>query len=387
MTFFSKNRIESIDLLKGLVMVIMALDHTRDYFFQSSSLSDLTDPATTTVSIYVTRWISHFCAPAFSFLAGISACLVGKRKTKNELSVFLIKRGLWLVFIELTIITFAWYFDVQFRNIDMAVIWSLGISMIFLAAIIHLPKNLILLFSCLLIAGHNLFDNVQTNGNVWWSMLHEFAVIRLSDAHQLNVIYPIIPWIAVMALGYYFGTFFDPSIEASRRRKLFNVIGTSAIIVFVVLRWGNLYGDLLKWEYYETTPQTIMSFLNLTKYPPSLLYLLVTLGGTFFFLANTENVRGRTVDFFATFGRVPFFYYILHLYFIRTLALVVAGLTGHGWGLMIQTTFEPDLKDFGFELWVVYCIWIGIIFTLYPFCKWFDNYKKDHREKWWLSYL
>ncbi len=368
-------------------MVIMALDHTRDYFFQSSALLDLTDPASTTLPIYLTRWISHFCAPAFSFLAGISAFLVGKRKTKNELSVFLLKRGLWLVFIELTIITFAWYFDVHFRNIDMAVIWSLGISMIFLAAIIHLPAKLILLFSCLLIAGHNLLDNVQANGNVGWSILHEFAVIKLSDAHQLNVVYPIIPWIAVMALGYYFGGYYDHHIDGKRRQKLFNLIGILAIVAFLLIRWTNAYGDLLKWEPYETATQTVMSFFNLTKYPPSLLYLLVTLGGTFLFLANTENFRGKSADVFATFGRVPFFYYILHLYFIRTLALIVAGLTGYGWTLMVQTTFDPDLKDFGFDLWIVYFIWIGIIFMLYPLCKWFDDYKKNHREKWWLSYL
>jgi len=386
-TLPSKSRIESIDLLKGLVMVIMALDHTRDYFFQSSNLFDLTDPSSTTLPIYLTRWISHFCAPAFSFLAGISAYLVGKRKTKNELSVFLLTRGLWLVFIELTIITFAWYFDVQFRNFDMAVIWSLGISMIFLAAIIYLPANVILLFSCLLIGGHNLFDNVQANGNLWWSILHEFAVIKLSEAHQINVIYPIVPWIAVMALGYYFGGYYDQHIDAKRRNRLFNVIGVLAMLTFILIRWTNVYGDLLKWEQYETATQTVMSFLNLTKYPPSLLYLLVTLGGTFLFLANTENFRGKAVDVFTTFGRVPFFYYILHLYFIRTLALVVAGVTGHGWTLMIQTTFDPDLKDFGFDLWIVYFIWIGIIFMLYPLCKWFDNYKKNHREKWWLSYL
>jgi uncharacterized membrane protein len=387
MTSPTSNRIESIDLLKGLVMVIMALDHTRDYFHQSFVLSDLTDPTQTTLSVYVTRWVTHFCAPAFSFLAGISASLVGKRKTKPELSEFLIKRGLWLAFLELTVVSFAWYFDIQFRNMDMAVIWSLGISMIFLAGIIYLPKNIILLFSCLLIVGHNLLDNVHFNGNILWSILHEFAAIKLSDKLQLNVVYPIVPWIAVMSLGYWFGSFYDQSVDAGKRKSLFNAIGLAALLLFVLLRWTDIYGDPVKWVSYERTAQTIMSFLNLTKYPPSLLYLLLTLGGTFIFLANSEKWRGRIAGFFSTFGRVPFFYYIVHLYFIHTLGMLVAELTGHGWRLMIQSSFDVDLKDFGFDLWIVYLIWIGIVLTLYPLCKKFDRYKKNHKEKWWLSYL
>ena len=280
MTSLTRNRIESIDFLKGLVMVIMALDHTRDYFHQSFILADLTDPTQTTLSVYFTRWITHFCAPAFSFLAGISAFLVGKRKTKAELSGFLIKRGFWLAFLELTVISFAWYFDIQFRNMDMAVIWSLGISMIFLAGIIYLPNKIILLFSCLLIVGHNLFDNLHFNGNILWSILHEFASFKLSDNLRLNVVYPIIPWIGVMALGYWFGSFYDQSVDAGKRKSLFNTIGAAALILFVLIRWTNIYGDPTRWESYEVTSQTIMSFLNLTKYPPSLLYLLLTLGAT-----------------------------------------------------------------------------------------------------------
>ena len=368
-------------------MVLMALDHTRDYFHQTFILLDLTNPEHTSWPIYLTRWVTHFCAPAFSFLAGVSAFIVGQRKTKNELSVFLLKRGLWLVVIELSIITFAWYFDLRFRNFDLAVIWSLGISMIFLAALIHLPKNIILIIACLLIFGHNLLDTIHFDGSVWWGIVHEQSFFKLSDALSLNVIYPIVPWIGVMALGYYFGTFYTPPLEVTKRRKLFNTIGILAIGLFVVIRWTNVYGDLVQWKQYGNINMTLFSFFNLTKYPPSLLYLLVTLSGTLFFLANSENWKGRIVNFFTLFGRVPFFFYILHLYLIRVLAMVVAGLQGYGWDVMVQTSFEIDLKNFGFSLGIVYVIWIAIILMLHPVCKKFDSYKQNHKNKWWLSYL
>lgn len=387
MTTLKKNRIESVDLLKGIVMVLMAIDHTRDYFYQSPNVFDLTDPAHATLPIYFSRWITHFCAPIFSFLAGISAFMVGRRKSKNELSVFLIKRGLWLVFMELTIISFAWYFDTQFRNFDLAVIWCLGISMIFLAAIIHLPRNLILIFSCVLIVGHNAFDSVHFKDNLLWSILHEFDSFKISETHQLNIFYPIIPWIGVMALGYYFGSFYSQSFDATKRRKLFNRIGIGAIVLFLIIRWTNIYGDPSAWQKYDTTAQTIMSFLNVTKYPPSLLYLLLTLGVAFVFLANTENVAGKVVDFFTIFGRVPFFYYILHLYLIRIIGIILAELSGYDWRILIQTSFEIDLKGFGYSLGIVYLIWAGIILLLYPLCKKFDSYKQSHKEHWWLSYL
>lgn len=387
MATLNKNRIESVDLLKGVVMVLMAIDHTRDYFYQAPNLFDLTDPAHATIPVYFNRWITHFCAPIFSFLAGISAFMVGQRKSKYELSLFLIKRGLWLVFIELTIISFAWYIDIQFRNFDMAVIWCLGISMIFLAAIIHLPRNLILIFSCVLILGHNAFDSVHFKDNLLWSILHEFGSFKISETRQLNIFYPIIPWIGVMALGYYFGGFYSQSFDFMKRRKLFNQIGIASIVLFVITRWTNIYGDPSAWQAYETIAQTIMSFLNVTKYPPSLLYLLLTLGVAFVFLANTENVRGKAVAFFTTFGRVPFFYYILHLYLIRITGMILAELNGYDWEMMIQTSPEFDLKGFGYNLGIVYLIWAGIVLLLYPLCKRFDAYKQSHKEYWWLSYL
>jgi len=390
MNSLPKPRIESIDLLKGLVMVIMALDHTRDYFHSSAFLFDPTDPAQTTLIVFFTRWITHFCAPAFSFLAGISAFMAGRRRTTGELSGFLFKRGLWLILIDLTIVNFAWYFDIQFRTLDLFVIWSLGVSMIVLAGLIHLPRKFILLFSVILIFGHDLLDHIHYPGNILWSALHEFSIFKFSDSLQLYIGYPLIPWIAVMSLGYYFGSLYDPSFDPLKRKKMFSRIGIAAIVTFIIVRRINIYGDPLGWKHYETITKSLISFLNPNKYPPSLLYLLMTLGAVFLFLAYSEKLKGKVVTFFSVFGRVPFFYYIIHLYLIHGTALIFAQLSGFGWQKLILPgwiTEQPGLKGYGFDLWVVYLVWIGVIVSLYPLCKRFDTYKMNHKEKWWLSYL
>lgn len=386
----TNTRIESIDLLKGIVMVIMALDHTRDYFHYSSFFFNPTDVIHTTLPIFFTRFITHFCAPTFCFLAGTSAFMVGRRKSTAELSSFLLKRGLWLIFIELTIVNFAWYFDVYFRNPGLIVIWSLGISMIVLAGLIHLPKFYILLFSCIAIFGHNLLDAIHFEGNILWSILHEVTIFKISNTHHLNIYYPVIPWIAVMSLGYYFGIFYDKSYDSSKRKKLFNLIGILAIVTFVILRLSNIYGDSILYKNYGSLSKNLISFLNPSKYPPSLDYLLMTLGVLFLFLANSEKLKGKAVNFFRTFGRVPFFYYILHLYLIHLFALLFAQLSGYGWQIMILKDWVsdlPELKGYGFPLWVVYTVWVVIVLLLYPLCKKFDTYKLAHKEKWWLSYL
>ena len=390
MTAITKTRIESIDLLKGLAMVIMALDHIRDYFHYSAFYFDPADPTQSTLPIFFTRFVTHFCAPTFCFLAGTSAFMVGKRKSKTELSKFLLKRGLWLVFIEMTIVNFGWYFDIYFKSPGLLVIWSLGISMIVLAALVHFPRKIILLFSLLLILGHNLLDTVHYNGNVFWAILHEFAFFKITDGVEFVVVYPIIPWIAVMALGYYFGAFYDKSFDSEKRKKMFNIIGIAAIVAFLILRFSNLYGDPILYKDYGILSKDLISFLNPSKYPPSLEYLLMTLGAAFLFLANAEKLKGKSVDFFSTFGRVPFFYYILHLYLIHLIALIFAQFSGFGWRIMILqdwVTETPSLKGYGFPLWVVYAVWIGVILLLYPVCKKYDTYKQNNKDKWWLSYL
>ena len=386
----SQTRIASIDLLKGLVMVIMALDHTRDYFHGAAFFFDPTDPNQSTLPIFFTRWITHFCAPTFSFLAGLSAYMISKRKTTAELSGFLIKRGIWLVFIEMIVVNFGWYFDATFTSPGLFVIWALGISMIILGLLVLLPRKLILIFSLLLIFGHNLLDGIHFKGSVLWAMLHDGGGFKISENGVFFIAYPVIPWIAVMSLGYCFGTFYDKSYDSIRRKKTFNIMGITALVCFFILRYGNIYGNPTPWIDNHELSKNLISFFNPMKYPPSLLYLLMTLGCSIIFLANTEKWKGKLVEFFSTFGRVPFFYYILHIYLIHLIAMLFAQLTGFGWQSMVSyhwVTENPDLKGYGFPIWVVYSVWISVILLLYPLCKKFDRYKMNHKEKWWLSYL
>jgi uncharacterized membrane protein len=391
MTTITKPRIQSIDLLKGLVMVIMALDHCRDYFHYSAFFFDATDPEQSTLPIFFTRFITHFCAPAFSFLAGLSAFMIGKRKPLNELSSFLLKRGLWLVFVEIIIISFGWKFDFNFTHIGLQVIWSLGISMIVLAGLIHLPKKVVLAFSLVIIFGHNLLDNIHFEGNFLWAMLHEVQRFEFIEGHTVVFAYSLLPWIAVMSLGYCFGSLYDATYDIQKRKRILNGLGLGSLLLFVILIAFNTYGDPVKWTNYGINSKTLMSIFNVNKYPPSLLYLLITLGGTFLFLANAEKLKGKVVDFFCVFGRVPFFYYILHIYLIHLIAVFAAEFTGFGWQVMVSmpkfVTRVVALKGYGFNLVTVYIIWIIVIALLYPLCKKFDNYKQSHKEKWWLSYL
>jgi len=382
-------RVESIDILKGIVMILMALDHTRDYFLAHSFQFDPTDPINTTIPIYLTRWITHFCAPAFAFLAGISAFFIGRKKSKKELSVFLIKRGLWLVFIEITIVNFAWFFDIEFRNPSLMVIWSLGISMIFLSVLIYIPHKTLLVLSIGMIAGHNLLDSVHFEGSILWAVIHEFQFFEVGP-FNLMIGYPLIPWIGVMSLGYNFGTFYDVGYGQHQRVQTFKRLGALSLILFLIIRGVNIYGDLIPWTSYGNISQSAMSFFNPTKYPPSLSYLLMTLGGTLLFLAYSENWKGKFMDAIKTFGRVPFFYYIIHLFFIHGAALVAAQLTGFGWKSMILyewVTEVPELSGYGFSLFTTYIVWVTIIVILYPICLKFDRIKQKNKHIWWLSYL
>ena len=391
MTTLTKPRIQSIDLLKGLVMVIMALDHVRDYFHYSAFFFDATDPEQTTWPIFITRFITHFCAPAFSFLAGTSAFMIGKRKLPAELSSFLFKRGLWLVFVEIIIINFGWKFDINFTHIGLQTIWSLGISMIVLAGLIYLPKKIILALSIVIIFGHNLLDNIHFEGSYFWSILHEYKQFEFIDGHKVLFAYSLLPWIAVMSLGYCFGSLYDSSFEVKKRKRILNNLGIGSLVLFLILIAINKYGNPVQWTNYGITSKTLMSIFDINKYPPSLLYLLITLGGTFLFLANAEKLKGKVVDFFCVFGRVPFFYYILHIYLIHLIAVFAAEFTGFGWQVMVSmptfATRVEALKGYGFNLITVYVVWIIVILLLYPLCKKFDNYKQSHKEKWWLSYL
>ena len=389
MTTITKPRIESIDLLRGLVMVIMALDHVRDYFHADVTVFDPEDLQQTNGLLFFTRWITHFCAPVFVFLAGTSAFLSGQRKTKKELSLFLLKRGIWLLLVELSIVNFAWSFNIKLPFTSLGVIWALGISMICLAGFVHLPRKIILLLGIVIVAGHNLLDRIHFDSLIW-SVLHEPKVFRIDKTHLIKVTYPVLPWIGIMALGYCLGNSYTKRTDTAKRMKLLWQLGTIAVIAFIVIRFLNVYGDPDPWSLQKSQLFTLLSFLKTTKYPPSLLYALMTLGPALIFLAIAEKASGKLVLPVIHIGRVPMFYYILHLYLIHLAAMFAAEFSGYDFSDMIlqrRTRVDPQLKGYGFSLGVTYLVWIGIVLLLYPLCKRYDKYKTEHKEKWWLSYL
>jgi uncharacterized membrane protein len=385
-------RIESIDFLRGAVMIIMALDHVRDYFHADAYLFNPTDVTQTNVPLFFTRWITHFCAPVFVFLAGTSAMMVGARKGKAELSAFLFKRGLWLILLEFTVLNFSWFFNIHFSFIALTVIWGLGTSMIILSGAIHLPFKVCLILGLLLVGGHNLLDTVHFENNstqAFWSVFFQPYAFQLGRFF-IFVGYPIIPWAGVMLLGYCFGSLYTSNVDAQRRKKILVQLGAAAILLFIIIRWINLYGDPSQWSVQPNSLFTFLSFINVTKYPPSLFYILITLGPALLFLAFTENGNGRIYQYIVALGRVPMFFYILHIYLIHLIAVFAALLTGFSLTDMTFTTWiteSKNLKGYGFNLGIVYLVWIGVVLLLYPLCLKYDRFKTAHKEKWWLSYL
>jgi len=380
-------RLTSIDFLRGLVMVIMALDHVRDYFWDVRF--DPLDLEQTNVVWYVTRWITHFCAPTFVLLAGLSAGLMARRRTKAELSRFLFTRGLWLIFIEVTVVTFAWTFQPLQNLVILQVIWAIGVSLIVMSALVWTPKYFIAAFAIVMVFGHNILDFGLFPSPVpfevvspFWHVLHN-QVFTLDMGFPLVAAYPIIPWIGVMPMGYLLAGLYR--MEAQERQKWLIRIGLSAVILFFILRAINFYGDPNAWVAQKDMLWNILAFFNVTKYPPSLLYLLITLGPGLMMLGYAEKWRGRFVNGMVVFGQVPFFYYVLHLYVIHLAALLAAELQGLGWrtNLMSSFRFAPE---YGFGPLVVWALWFILILLLYPLCKWFADIKK-RRSYWWLSYL
>lgn len=388
-----KLRISSIDLLRGTVMIIMALDHVRDYFHADAFQYDPLDLDKTTPLLFFTRWITHFCAPVFVFLAGTSAFLSGQKKTKKELSLFLLTRGIWLIILELTVINFGWLFNWRLPTLPLIVIWALGVSMIALSVFVHLPKRVILGIGILLVAGHNLLDPITVTEpgamKFLWALLHQPGVHELAG-RNIFVGYPILPWIGLMALGYCFGQLYSFQFDALKRKRLLIMMGVGAILLFIILRFTNVYGDPVPWSQQSSSFSTFLSFLRTTKYPPSLLYLLMTIGPALLFLAFSERPIGKVGRVISVFGRVPLFYYILHIYIIHLVAMIAAEIAFTDWSTMIVSfwvNFEPQLQGYGFDLWLTYVIWILLVAGLYPLCKLYDQYKTNHKEKKWLSYL
>jgi uncharacterized membrane protein len=341
----------------------MVLDHTRDFVGTSAmNPRDVHDPA-----LFLTRWMTHFCAPVFIFLAGISAFLYGTRgRTTRELSLYLFTRGLLLVVLELTLVRLGWTFDLRYDFVMLQVMWAIGASMVVLSALVHLPRPAIAGIALAVVLGHNLLDTVKAEHVGWlWHFVHQPETMRPTDGMIVFALYPIIPWAGVMALGYALGPVFAMTPE--RRRRWLVRAGATTILGFIVLRLTNGYGDPAPWAPADGVLATVLSFVNCEKYPPSLLYLAMTLGPALVLLAYADRARGAAAGVIVTFGRVPMMFYIAHIFLLHTMAL-----------------FKPE--NYGFTLAAVYLLWIAAVAALYPLCRWFADLKQ-RRSDGWLSYV
>jgi uncharacterized membrane protein len=381
----ARSRLNSIDTLRGLVMIVMALDHTRDFFANGGfNPRDVAEPA-----LFLTRWVTHFCAPTFIFLAGISAYLYGTQgRTTSNVSRFLATRGIWLVLIEFTVVRLGWSFDLHFNYFVAQVIFAIGVSMVTLAAFVHLPRSAIAAIGLAMIAGHNAFDGIKAEqfgaAAPLWHLLHQPGLFDIAPGVKFFVLYPLIPWIGVMAAGYALGPVFTQE-RAARVQQLF-FLGVAVTLGFVVLRATNLYGDPAPWAIQDSLLATVLSFINCEKYPPSLLYLAMTLGPALILVAAFESVRGPVADWIATFGRVPFFYYVVHIFLLHALAVAFAWATIGDIGWLFGPLAGHKPPAYGLPLAGIYAVWLVVVVALYPLCRWFAGIKR-RRTEWWWSYL
>jgi len=382
---FKKERILSVDMLRGMVMIVMALDHIRDY--TSVYHFAPTDLTQTTIPLFITRWVTHFCAPVFMFVAGVGVGLGEiNGKSKKELSYFLWTRGLWLVLLELTVVKLGWTFNFTNHTIYLLVIWALGMSMITLAALIYVPKKWLSIFGLIMVFGHNLLDGINPESfgslSFLWKILHVQSTFYLGHIEFLAY-YPVIPWIGVMALGYVFASYYR--LEVKIRQPKILLLGAVTTLLFLVIRGSNIYGDMSPWSVQSTIGMTIVSFFNVTKYPPSLSYLLMTLGPSIMLLAVFERIKGKVSNFLIVFGRVPMFFYIVHLYLIHTLSVLLGWYQGYSLAEMAND-FEVFPPNFGIGLVGTYVYWILLIVLSYFLCKSYIKFKKGRKHP-FFSYI
>ena len=380
-------RIESVDVVRGVIMILMALDHTRDFFgIPGQNPIDLTSA---TPALFLTRWITHICAPVFFLLMGTGAFLSLRRKTPSELSRFLFIRGVWLIFLELVVLRcFSYQFNFDYRVTMLIVIWALGWSMITLSALVRLPTPVVTAFGVILIAGHNLLDGVKSASPVW-SILHSPGFVLNTPDHVVFVAYPLVPWIGVAAVGYGLGQVY--SWDSDRRRAFLLRLGLALTLAFLLIRGMNVYGDPSRWTAQKTALFTALSFLNATKYPPSLLFLLMTLGPAMIFLRAVDRATPRILRPAIVIGKVPLFYYVLHFTLIHLLAVVTCYARYGSAHWMFES---PDLGHYpfspppgwGFSLPVVYLVWASVVIVMYPLCRGFAGLKQRRSDA-WLSYV
>ncbi len=382
----TRPRLESLDVVRGVIMVIMALDHTRDYFGIPGQ--NPTDLAHASAALFFTRWITHLCAPIFFLLTGTGAYVSLRKKTPSELSRFLFARGVWLILLEATVLRFAYQFNADYRVTLLLVIWALGWAMISLSVLVRLPLPIVTAFGLALVAGHNLLDGVKS-ANPLWAIIHAPGFLLNTPEHTVFVTYPLVPWIGVTALGFSLGQIYK--WDANRRRAFLSRAGYALIAVFVILRGLNVYGDASRWAPQKSALFTALSFLNLTKYPPSLLFLLMTLGPALLLLRAVDSGAPRVLRPALVIGKVPFFYFVLHFAFIHVLAVVVCWAKYGSAHWMFES---PDLANYpftappgwGYALPGVYLVWAVVVITMYPCCRWYAALKQRRTDA-WLSYL
>jgi uncharacterized membrane protein len=380
-------RLESVDLLRGVIMVLMALDHTRDFFgIPGQNPVDLT---TASAGLFLTRWVTFICAPVFFLLTGTGAYLSLKRKSPRQLSRFLFTRGLWLIFLDLVVArTLAYQFNVDYRVTMLLVLWALGWSMITLSALVHFRASIATTFGLLLIAGHNLLDGVRSSSPIW-AILHAPGFVLNTPRYVVFVAYPLIPWIGVTAVGYGLGQVYR--WDGDRRRAFLLRVGMALCAAFVVIRGINIYGDPSPWSHQPSAVYTALSFLNTTKYPPSLQFLLMTLGPALLILRAVDRRTPALLGPSVIIGRVPMLYYLVHFLLIHVLAVITC-LVRYG---SAHWMFEsPDLGHYpfspppgwGYSLPTIYLIWALVVLVMYPLCRWYAGLKL-RRTDWWLSYI
>lgn len=380
-------RIESVDVVRGAIMIIMALDHVREYF--SNPGFGPTDLSQTNVVLFFTRWITHFCAPVFFLLTGTGAYLSLRKRSQTQLSWFLFTRGLWLIFLELVVVRcLGWQFNFDYHLTLLIVLWALGWSMIVLSALVYLPAAWVTAFGVVLIAGHNLLDRVQS-ANPLWSILHSPNVIVQNPQHLVFALYPLIPWIGVTAAGYGLGQIYQWQPE--RRRAVLLRLGLGMVAAFILLRGINVYGDPFHWSTQKSAIFTTLSFLNTSKYPPSLLFLLMTLGPAMLFLRAVDGKTPLLLRPALIVGKVPMFYYLLHVPLIHLIAVAVCYVRYGQAHWMFESNNLGQFPftrppGWGYSLPVVYLVWIAVVSALYPLCRWFAELKQRRSDA-WLSYF
>jgi uncharacterized membrane protein len=378
-------RVAEIDMLRGFVIALMVLDHTRDFFLAHAFAFSHTDPERTTLALYATRWVTHLCAPTFVFLAGASIYLQrANGKSSRELARFLALRGAWLLVLELTIVGFGFNFA---PIVFLQVIWAIGMGMMLLALLVRVSPRTIGILGAVIVAGHGLVEPINAGDldsfGLVWALLFE-----LNFVPNLGLIaYPFVPWFGVMCLGYAFGFIF--TFPLARRRRILATAGAIALVSFIALRSLNGYGDPVRWHGYETLSPTVMSFLNVSKYPPSLLFVLVTLGTASLIATLLMRLRGPLANLLLAFGSTPLFTYVLHIYIAHGAALIIGLAMGLPASIFRNFVLDPSplsSSNWGFSLAGVYVAWIAVLAVLYPLSTWFADVKRRRRD-WWLSYV